>query len=612
LRIKNIKINNFGKLNNREINFDNNINLIYGKNEAGKTTLLKFISGMLYGISKNKNGKEFSDFERYNPWNGQEFSGKLAYQLDNKTEYEVYRDFTKKNPQIFCEGKDISKEFNIDKTKGNEFFLEQTKVDEQLFLNTSLVEQQAVKLSSQGQLALTQKIANIISTGEENTSYKKVIDKLNKKILEEIGTERSIERPINIIKNELEKLEKEKEAFSDGENKNKQIKEEITVQKNKLKEKQDEYNLKKEIKKYKETEKIKLERININKNIQKENSIKIEELKNNKIETKEEKKKNKEKFLIFFLVLISIIVLFLPIKWFVKYPVCAISIILIVGNILKIAKNKKRIKMKQEEIEKKNLKILNEIDILKRQIEEKEQEIEKIQQEISNEQNLFLVNQTNLENILQKDLNKLFLEIESLEREISSLKVQINILEIEEKNIKEKINNKAEVDEKIERYQEQEKELLKKEKLIKQAKEILEASYENMKKEITPQFTKNISKISEEITNGKYKNIIFDENEGLIVELENGEKVKASKLSIGTIDQLYLALRLSSMQEISSETMPIILDETFAYYDDERMENILKFINEYYYDKQVLIFTCSQREKIILEKLNIKHNFIKI
>jgi len=122
----------------------------------------------------------------------------------------------------------------------------------------------------------------------------------------------------------------------------------------------------------------------------------------------------------------------LPIKWFVKYPVCAISIILIVGNILKIAKNKKRIKMKQEEIEKKNLKILNEIDILKRQIEEKEQEIEKIQQEISNEQNLFLVNQTNLENILQKDLNKLFLEIESLEREISSLKVQINILEIED------------------------------------------------------------------------------------------------------------------------------------------------------------------------------------
>ena len=58
--------------------------------------------------------------------------------------------------------------------------------------------------------------------------------------------------------------------------------------------------------------------------------------------------------------------------------------------------------------------------------------------------------------------------------------------------------------------------------------------------------------------------------------------------------------------------MPIILDEAFAYFDDERIENILKFINEHYKDTQVLIFTCSKREKEILEKLNIEHNLINI
>ena len=50
LKINNLKINGFGKIENKEIKLSDNINLIYGENEAGKTTLLKFISGMFYGI----------------------------------------------------------------------------------------------------------------------------------------------------------------------------------------------------------------------------------------------------------------------------------------------------------------------------------------------------------------------------------------------------------------------------------------------------------------------------------------------------------------------------------------------------------------------------------
>lgn len=41
---------------------------------------------------------------------------------------------------------DISKEFNIDKTKGNQFFYEQTGVDEELFLSTLVVGQTETKL----------------------------------------------------------------------------------------------------------------------------------------------------------------------------------------------------------------------------------------------------------------------------------------------------------------------------------------------------------------------------------------------------------------------------------------------------------------------------------
>ena len=53
------------------------------KTKHGKSTLLKFIYCTLYGASRNKNGKEISDYEKYMPWNGSEYSGKINYELDN-------------------------------------------------------------------------------------------------------------------------------------------------------------------------------------------------------------------------------------------------------------------------------------------------------------------------------------------------------------------------------------------------------------------------------------------------------------------------------------------------------------------------------------------------
>ncbi len=58
--------------------------------------------------------------------------------------------------------------------------------------------------------------------------------------------------------------------------------------------------------------------------------------------------------------------------------------------------------------------------------------------------------------------------------------------------------------------------------------------------------------------------------------------------------------------------MPIILDEVFAYFDNERLENILKFIADNYKGNQIIILTCSNREKDILDKLNIKYNLINL
>ena len=160
--------------------------------------------------------------------------------------------------------------------------------------------------------------------------------------------------------------------------------------------------------------------------------------------------------------------------------------------------------------------------------------------------------------------------------------------------------------------EEEKKELENLAEKINMAKNTIEEAYNDMKREITPKFTKNLSKIIETITDGKYNKVKFDSNEGLIIEKDNGEYINCNNLSIGTVDQLYLALRISSMQEISEEKMPIILDEAFAFFDNERLKNILLFLENNYKENQIIIFTCSNREKEILDKLNIEYNFINL
>lgn len=74
-------------------------------------------------------------------------------------------------------------------------------------------------------------------------------------------------------------------------------------------------------------------------------------------------------------------------------------------------------------------------------------------------------------------------------------------------------------------------------------------------------------------------------------------------MSRGTIEQIYFAVRMAASELLHEEECPVILDDTFVFYDDQRLENTLKWLAKY--KKQVLIFTCQKREQQILEKLEI-------
>ena len=78
--IKKIRIKGFGKLENKTYEFDNGINLVYGKNEAGKSTLHKFIEGVFFGFFKpySKNRLYTEDYKKYLPWNIPVYAGSIT------------------------------------------------------------------------------------------------------------------------------------------------------------------------------------------------------------------------------------------------------------------------------------------------------------------------------------------------------------------------------------------------------------------------------------------------------------------------------------------------------------------------------------------------------
>lgn len=96
MRIDNLKINAYGNIKNKDISLNKGINIIHGANESGKSTLLSYIVNSFYGISKTKDGREMSDYEKYKPWEGSEFSGRIKYTLNDNSQYEIFRDFTKR------------------------------------------------------------------------------------------------------------------------------------------------------------------------------------------------------------------------------------------------------------------------------------------------------------------------------------------------------------------------------------------------------------------------------------------------------------------------------------------------------------------------------------
>lgn len=597
MQIKKIKINQYGNIEDKELNLSK-FNVVYGKNEAGKSTILNFIMSTFYGISKNKNGKSESDFDRFSPWNNKEFSGNMEYSLDDESEYSVFRNFDKKNPQILDKmGIDVSKNFSVDKKNGIQFLYDQIGVDRETLESTVISEQKQVELDAGVQNQLLQKIANLAESGSEEISFKQANLKLDKMLLTEVGTEKSQERPINIAREKINELTEKIASIKVLESEKTQIDSRKNNVISRIREEEENKIVYEKVKNILERNNKEQEKIDIKKNLIKENETKIK--------TKQENIDNLKKQNNYLPIIVAmIIVLILGIAVTVAFK----SSLLMIGTFviemilsgLIVSKKKKNSDAYLKE----------QIRVLIDSNEELNTQVENMSKDL-NEANIRDREELIREygnNISELFNNGIYEIIENNVEELNILKVEAHKIEIDGKNIESQFENLPRYEEELEIENNTLEMLKKKTELFKKTKEILEKSYQDMKNSVTPKFNQEFSKNIEMFSNGKYKEISI--NDGLFITLGNGEKKTIDKLSTGTIEQIYLALRLSVINEISNEKLPIILDEAFAYYDNDRMEETLKYL--YSLDNQVIILSCSDREKTILNKNGVEYNYVEL
>lgn len=101
MRLLELHIDGFGKFHDRTISFNDGINIIYGKNEAGKSTLHTFIRGMIFGIERGRGRAAKNDlYTKYEPWeNSGTYEGWLRLEKDG-TIYRIERRFRKENKSL--------------------------------------------------------------------------------------------------------------------------------------------------------------------------------------------------------------------------------------------------------------------------------------------------------------------------------------------------------------------------------------------------------------------------------------------------------------------------------------------------------------------------------
>ena len=485
--INRLILKNFGKFQGKEIELKEGINILFGENESGKSTIHVFLQSMLFGMKRGRGKASKTDiYSRYMPWeNGNWYEGSMVFTCGERT-FRLERGFGKfaKAPILVCktDGEMLSVEHgDLDMLLGG--------ITENVYENTVSVGQ----AKSRTEEGLLKEIRDYLSEFQGTGDFR-------------FHPEQAVE----ILKKRRKELEqKEREALAEKE---KQERESAL--------------------------KIHLEEEEIE-NIQR----KLKEKLSGDASAREVRERGKGKIILLAILLLVGAVLGV---WVWKSPIMAIVLSLLLFGMyfgLSYLLSQKR---KREQQAAKKAKTEERRRLLKESLQERQMKLENLKEEAAERKH----------------------DYDTIEK----IRKEIQAVSIAGAKIKEAAGN--------------------------------------LQKLTGQKLQDEISEIFAQITEGKYKRVLLTEN--FEIYLDTGEKyLQLYQVSYGTAEQVYLALRLACGTILcQEEELPLILDETFAMYDEKRLIQALKYISQR--KSQVILFSSNKREIQALEKAGIPFSLSKL
>ena len=609
MKIKEITLNSFGRFTNERLPFTDHLNVIYGDNEKGKSTITSFLTSTLFMEDIFKRMPNFT----YLPFGKAECFGEMICEHDGE-KYIFKSNFITKKLNVL----DFKTSVGLDKNKlpfsfgpgknqaspGYGLF----KVSYPVFKETFLVNQKSFfdlkkEEIQTRQSALSETLREVARSGSSNLRVEKVLDEFSKE-MKKISTNPDFNNlyksgEIGELNIQISNLE---EKYHELKNRQDEI----------IRHKNDAANREKDL------NKLKLREIELNKeyetNVRRRNSFLRKKLdsdnKTNKeaflndilkatqIEDEKPKKIRKTKILFSFLIVLSLISF--PFLGFINqwlFLLSILGVIISLGLLLVLLKLTKKITNQKNDIFLKYQ--VNSLEELKTKAEVKD-DVSFLKSQILEEYGYDEGEYSEEEFVkVDKELQKIRLDVASLE---SSINAEHGILRLE--NVQDELfvhQNR------ISDLKKQKEELVKKYKTYDLAYDVLSTQAKTLFEENIPILRNKLNFYKKQMMTNDLEVII---NDDYLVDVQNrlGDVVTDDKISTGTYAEFYLALRLALIDLIDPrELVPIIFDDAFLEFDYLRLTNTLKLLANL--KRQIIILTHSYREQEILTKLKIEHEY---
>lgn len=618
--IKEVNIGKFGKLENQKYQFAPQINVIYGANESGKSTLMQFLKAMLFGLEKTRVRKTLDTYNRYEPWDTPAyFYGSMMFETGQQ-QFLLERNFYYKEKRArlvnIRDGEELSVEYgDLDMLLGN--------VSAAAYENTCCIGQEQLLPGRELGVLLEDERSNLAQTGSGDFQLSKALQELEQKRKNAEKTRKELEQQrlshihqLEVNQQVLErdiaglKAQQEKQSTQQG-----TVQEQVRALQQQMEPVQTAYQTvcrrEQELKSAVAQEQLEWEQAE-------REQWKREQFRREQEEAEALQQKSGKNAGFSPLLLIGVAGLILApvlrsaMDGFQKIaPALNIICILLILAGLVSAYRKSREKKTAGSGQKHRQSVNDSVQNHREQDSRARANLQSVEREgrkAALDQQLQRVCQQ--KSVLEEQLQQLkdqkkALQLQAARQEGSGDQVQSQIQEkeVELENLTEQM---AELQQETleEQYAREDRDALE------LAEETMSRLAARMSKTLEHTLDKEMSEILAQITGNVHEQLQVTDAQGIVLA-EQMQKRTPEAYSQGTMQQAYFSYRMAAGHMLmKEEPLPFLLDETFANYDEERLRQTLRWLAEQ--ENQIFLFTCRKTEMRLLTEEDILFASIRL